>query len=42
MAYFAKKGSILIALVLAVALSLSAICFFTMIGGRTAFTVNLL
>ena len=40
MAYFAKKGSILIALVLAVALSLTAISFFTMIGGRTAFTVN--
>jgi len=38
--YFSKKGSIIVALLFVIVLTITAASFFIMIGGRTAFTVN--
>ena len=40
MVYLSKKGSIIIAMLFAIVLSLVAISFFFMLGGRATFTVN--
>lgn len=40
MVYLTKKGSILIAVIFIIVLSITAVSFFAMIGGRTTLTVN--
>lgn len=40
MGYLAKKGSIIIAMLFAIVLSLVTVSFFFMLGGRATFTVN--